>query len=144
MIVENVRGAQPWVGKHDIPLEEWLKLSDAGKTKLGRSACNFGSFHLWGDVPALMPINSKRGSKVPGFRFDGSGGSFQTASVEHTGVKCGGSSGDDWFAHHNRDSFLEKAGIVQYGQKVPAYSDPTGATAERAFISPAHMRTPKG
>lgn len=35
MVVENVRGAQKWVG---------------------RSAWNFGSFHLWGDVPALMPI----------------------------------------------------------------------------------------
>jgi site-specific DNA-cytosine methylase len=35
LIVENVRGAQPWVG---------------------RSRWNFGSFHLWGDVPALMPI----------------------------------------------------------------------------------------
>lgn len=35
MIVENVRGAQPWVG---------------------RSAWNYGSFHLWGDVPALMPF----------------------------------------------------------------------------------------
>lgn len=35
LVVENVRGAQPWVG---------------------RSRWNFGSFHLWGDVPALMPI----------------------------------------------------------------------------------------
>jgi hypothetical protein len=34
MVVENVRGAQKWVG---------------------RSRWNFGSFHLWGDVPALMP-----------------------------------------------------------------------------------------
>lgn len=34
MVVENVRGAIPWVG---------------------RSRYNFGSFHLWGDVPALMP-----------------------------------------------------------------------------------------
>ena len=34
MVVENVRGAQPWVG---------------------RSKYNYGSFHLWGDVPALMP-----------------------------------------------------------------------------------------
>ena len=33
-----------------------------------------------------MPITFK-GSKVPGFRFDGNGGSFQTASVE--GVKVG-------------------------------------------------------
>jgi hypothetical protein len=37
LVVENVRGAQPWVG---------------------RSAWNYGSFHLWGDVPALMPISA--------------------------------------------------------------------------------------
>ena len=34
LIVENVRGAQPWVG---------------------RARWNYGSFYLWGDVPALMP-----------------------------------------------------------------------------------------
>jgi len=34
LVVENVRGAQPWVG---------------------RARWNFGSFYLWGDVPALMP-----------------------------------------------------------------------------------------
>ena len=87
LLVENVRGAIPWVG---------------------RSRWNFGSFHLWGDVPALMPsaikaqkfnpdgtnhgigswfaiADSKNrgssGQKVPGFRFDGSGKSFQSASV---------------------------------------------------------------
>ena len=49
LVVENVRGAIPWVG---------------------RSRWNFGSFHLWGDVPALMPIPFKT-AKVPGFRFDG-------------------------------------------------------------------------
>jgi site-specific DNA-cytosine methylase len=38
MIVENVRGAQKWVG---------------------RSQANYGSFHFWGDVPALMPIPAK-------------------------------------------------------------------------------------
>ncbi len=70
LLVENVRGAIPWVG---------------------RSRWNFGSFHLWGDVPALMPITFKT-NKVPGFRFDGSGKSFQTASVEQH-VKLGGS----WF-----------------------------------------------
>ena len=37
MVVENVRGACPWVG---------------------RSRWNFGSFHLWGDVPALMPTGN--------------------------------------------------------------------------------------
>lgn len=45
MVIENVRGAGRFVGK---------------------SAWNYGSFHLWGDVPALMPINLKRGRKAPG------------------------------------------------------------------------------
>jgi hypothetical protein len=64
MVVENVRGAQKWVG---------------------RARWNWGSFYLWGDVPALMPITCA-GSKVPGFRFDGSGRSFQSASVD--GIKA--------------------------------------------------------
>lgn len=72
-VVENVRGAIPWVG---------------------RSRWNFGSFHLWGDVPALMPITF-RAQKVPGFRFDGSGKSFQSASVERTGVKAPGMNWSD-------------------------------------------------
>lgn len=63
MVVENVRGAIPWVG---------------------RSRWNFGSFHLWGDVPALMPMCRKH-VKVDGFRFDGSGKSFQSASVARFG-----------------------------------------------------------
>ena len=85
LIVENVRGAQKWVG---------------------RARWNYGSFYLWGDVPALMPqtlkavkvggldwndrtrkgqafnTHAERLHKLPGFRFDGSGRSFQSASVE--------------------------------------------------------------
>ena len=38
LIVENVCGAQPWVG---------------------RSRWNYGSYHLWGDVPALMPVTKQ-------------------------------------------------------------------------------------
>jgi hypothetical protein len=99
MVVENVRGAIPWVG---------------------RAKYHYGSYYLWGDVPVLMPQPTKgaktpgrsldkdaaqkwgthnmgpgdlmhaeiddyrEGVKTPGFRFDGSGRSFQTASVaEH-------------------------------------------------------------
>lgn len=76
LVVENVRGAQKWVG---------------------RSRWHYGSFHLWGDVPALMPMVRKM-HKVPGFRFDGSGKSFQTASVE--GVKVGGL---DWSKYGRPD-----------------------------------------
>lgn len=43
MIVENVRGAQKWVGP-----AKW----------------NYGSFYLWGDVPALMPMTLQ--VKAPG------------------------------------------------------------------------------
>lgn len=60
LVAENVRGAEKWVGP-----AKW----------------HYGSYYLWGDVPALMPPAFKA-SKVPGFRFDGSGKSFQTASVQ--------------------------------------------------------------
>jgi|SRR5881394_64858 len=39
MVVENVRGAQPWVG---------------------RAQARCGSFFFWGDVPALMPFDIAR------------------------------------------------------------------------------------
>lgn len=112
MVVENVKGAQPWVG---------------------RAAWNFGSYYLWGDVPALMPIirrggvkapgmnwsdQTKRGqdftrlagqhaTKNPGFRFDGSGRSFQSESVNRHTKNTGGS----WFGDYE----AMKAGVKQRG-----------------------------
>jgi hypothetical protein len=99
LVVENVRGAQPWVGK---------------------AAGNFGSFYLWGDVPDLpkavkavkvggldwkhpddprhrpgqafnpaaqgRSVQEARAIKVAGFRFDGNGKSFQSAAVESVKV----------------------------------------------------------
>jgi len=121
MIVENVRGAQKWVG---------------------RSRWHFGSFHLWGDVPALMPItlraqkfnpdgtnhplgscfaiadSKNRGSKqTKPFPDRGwsQGCAIALGLESYNGVKCGGSAGDDWFAHHNRDEFEVRAGIKQKG-----------------------------
>jgi hypothetical protein len=128
LIVENVRGAQPWVG---------------------RARWNYGSFYLWGDVPALMPLAIKatkvggftwsdygkpdyvpRGFnrtaeahiKVPGFRFDGSGRSFQSASV------AGTNNGGDWFGsgtdcseqrRHGSKSSSRKAASAMIA-KIPA------------------------
>ena len=105
MVVENVRGAQPWVG---------------------RARWNFGSFYLWGDVPALMPETrqakiggganvpgigwtgfadtgmswrNRQDIKIPGFRFDGSGRSFQSESVARK------NTGGSWFKiAHNTTS----------------------------------------
>lgn len=73
LIVENVRGAQKWVG---------------------RASANYGSFYLWGDVGMVgrrviaglprfgVSVAPMKAAKVPGFRFDGRGTSFQSASVE--------------------------------------------------------------
>jgi len=59
LVVENVRGAEPWVG---------------------RSRWNFGSFYLWGDVPALMPSAiqsaSVNGLKAAQDGLGGYGGNF--------------------------------------------------------------------
>ena len=45
-----MRGACPWVG---------------------RSRWNFGSYHLWGDVPALMPMTKRAAMKGGGDWFNG-------------------------------------------------------------------------
>jgi len=105
LVVENVKGAQPWVG---------------------RAKWSFGSYYLWGDVPALMPqtmraqkfnphnpdqqqgsswfnvahnttsgvSNNPDGRKNPGFRFDGCGRSFQSESVNR---HVEGGKGGSWF-----------------------------------------------
>jgi len=120
LVVENVRGAQRWVG---------------------RSRWNYGSFHLWGDVPALMPMTKTAtklgagaswyppddprhtpgldftrlaGQKVPGFRFDGKGGSFQTAAVESTGVK---SPGMNWSDQSKRGQDFTRPAAQHCGMK---------------------------
>lgn len=85
MVVENVKGAQPWVG---------------------RAAWHYGSFYLWGDVPALMP-NARA-------------------------VKIGGAVGDDWFVHHNRDTFLERAGVKIHGSGAEWWREPLQAKRREA------------
>jgi hypothetical protein len=47
LVVENVRGAQPWVG---------------------RARWTWGSFCLWGDTPALMPFFDGRRQGFAGFK----------------------------------------------------------------------------
>lgn len=73
MVVENVRGAQRWVG---------------------RANWNFGSYYLWGDVPALMPISGKY--KSSGMNWSDQtkrGQDFTRIAGEQNGIKQGG----DWF-----------------------------------------------
>lgn len=51
LLVENVCGAQPWVGD-----AKW----------------KFKSFYLWGDVPALMPLADKGFKGFKGFKCEAS------------------------------------------------------------------------
>ncbi len=126
MVVENVRGAQPWVG---------------------RARWNFGSFYLWGDVPALMPMtlgasknnggswfniahnttsgkgripvsdSSERAIKVPsetGRRTDpGKGARFTSRDCGIEGVKQSG----DWFAEARKGG--EGGTSASFGSKSP-------------------------
>lgn len=76
MVVENVRGAQEWVG---------------------RSAAKYGSFHLWGDVPALMPMD-KSFVKLPGHSMNKGAPKWNmhhTESVESLGIKAAGMNWSD-------------------------------------------------
>jgi hypothetical protein len=77
LVVENVRGAQKWVG---------------------RSRWAYGSFHLWGDVPALMPIVKKH-AKVGGLNWS-SPDKAKRGAFNDTAIK---NLGGSWFAvSHNK------------------------------------------
>lgn len=87
MIVENVRGAQPWVG---------------------RARWNFGSFYLWGDVPALMPSTSRVQKFNPDGTNHGQGSWFAIADSKERGghkiVGCGGKHNGEWSGFAVSDS----------------------------------------
>lgn len=68
LIVENVRGAQKWVG---------------------RARWNFGSFYLWGDVPALMPVTLRALKFNPDGTKHGQGSWFAVADSKNRGGNKG-------------------------------------------------------
>ena len=102
MVVENVKGAQKWVG---------------------RAHAHFGSFYLWGDIPALMPIAQGRKNNGGSWFNIGSPGQKETNRnpvQELAGIKQPGISGtrangkgDRWFqdgaAKHGSKSKARKA-----------------------------------
>lgn len=101
LVVENVRGAQPWVG---------------------RSRWNYGSFHLWGDVPALMPIPKKEAVKVGGIDFSGYGTpGYKAVPFNGTAEKRlleGLKQGVDWFAEARKGG--GGGSSASFGSKSPA------------------------
>jgi hypothetical protein len=84
LVVENVRGAQPFVG---------------------RAKYVYGSFFLWGDIPALM-LSARRLAKVGGITFNGYGtpgykpgvgGWFGNYAEQKERATEGIKQGGDWF-----------------------------------------------
>jgi len=108
MVVENVKGAQPWVG---------------------RAAWHYGSFYLWGDVPALMPTS--RAVKVSGLNWSGSdkpgyvAKAFNDTAIRRLkddGVKVS-LSGRDWYTK----------GLGKVSSASPARRAASAAIAEIPF-----------
>jgi hypothetical protein len=87
LVVENVRGAQKWVG---------------------RARWNFGSFYLWGDVPALMPIvrGAIKGNGGQWFKdADTADGTYGPGHFRTTFEGATKNSGGSWFnVAHNTTS----------------------------------------
>jgi hypothetical protein len=82
LVVENVKGAQPYVG---------------------RARWNYGSYYLWGDVPALMPITLRTGYKTRGQNWSRHAVTGEVSP--HWNVSGLKNTGGSWFNHaHNTDS----------------------------------------
>jgi hypothetical protein len=87
MIVENVRGAQKWVG---------------------RARWNFGSYYLWGDVPALMPITLGRAVMKAGIAHNkASGCGNNPVSIDAEGRK---GVGGTWFHEYHPNQGMRSTG----------------------------------
>ena len=114
LVVENVCGAQKWVG---------------------RARWHYGSFYLWGDVPALMPI-VRRHAQVGGFRFDGSGGSFQTAATKVAGL--------NW-SNYGKDGYKAEAFNTTAEQRLKATKNDGGSWFAIAHnTTSGHGQNPDG
>jgi hypothetical protein len=82
MVLENVKGAQRWVG---------------------RAAWHYGSYYLWGDVPALMPFTERAQKQNPDGTSHGQGSWFAIADSKNRGSQK--NNGGSWFGvAHNTES----------------------------------------
>lgn len=96
LVVENVRGAQPWVG---------------------RSAAAYGSYYLWGDVPALMPITGKFKSQGMNWSDQTKRGQDFTRIAGRQAIDEGRKAGGTWF---DKDGYSPLRDGVD-GQKTTAH-----------------------
>lgn len=96
LIAENVRGAQPWVGK---------------------AVFNYGSFYLWGDVPPLMPCPNRRAVMKNGVAHRSNGETNFHGSAARKNGELGGGS---WFAIGGPGQII--TGMNPDGRKVASES----------------------
>ncbi len=113
MVQENVKGAQPWVG---------------------RANWHFGSFYLWGDVPALMPTTFKAHKFNPDGTNHGTGSWFAIADSKNRGAK---NTGGSWFAIGSPGQKVVNRNPVHDGVKVAGFSgaawfDETGRSSSKS------------
>ena len=93
MVVENVRGAQPWVG---------------------RARWSYGSFYLWGDVPALMPMTFRAQKNTGGSWFNVAHNTKSGKGQNPDGRKA--PAGTQWF----NDGPRTKDSLASMGSKSSA------------------------
>jgi len=133
LVVENVRGAQEWVG---------------------RSRFHFGSFHLWGDVPALMP-QVKTNRKTPVGSWDKTRKNYTAdhswdtepakgyGVVTEDGIKQGGEAvkgaGNGWFNDAKRKGGTETGRLSQSGSKSPARKAASAHIAKIPLVLSRHI-----
>jgi len=112
LVIENVKGAQPWVG---------------------RAKWHYGSFYLWGDVPALMPTTAsmkKYGVKRPGMNWSGSDKpGYKAVAFNESGRKLAGDNSPRLFSE--RRAQRRSAGITE-GADVAYYLKASGSQARKA------------
>jgi hypothetical protein len=142
LVVENVRGAQPFVG---------------------RARWNFGSFYLWGDVPALMPMTkaikngggswfavahnttsghgqNPDGRKVPGIKLSNVG--FNVAAAQRYRAEQGikfHASGPLWFDSGYVDKMLGSKGPASYASRSDSRKAASALIAKIPFPLARHI-----
>ena len=110
LIVENVRGAQKWVG---------------------RARWNYGSFYLWGDVPALMPVALKGAMKGCVGTVNGSGKRREQSLWDRvfTGQKLPGNNAPRMWSERRVQRLAD--GLRQY-EEDSFYCASSGSKARKA------------
>jgi hypothetical protein len=102
LVVENVVGAQRWVG---------------------RAAWHHGSFYLWGDVPALMPHVFKflkQPGRNEGVKQGGSGPEWFDKALDERRKEAGTKAGGDWFGTY---ADQKADGTISPGRLYGSHSD---------------------